>query len=292
MEMTLLRGDCLAMLRLIPDNHFDSIVTDPPYHIDSIQNRFGKAGAAPAQFGTDGAFRRASAGFMGKTWDGGDIAFRVETWREILRVLKPGGHLAAFGFSRNYHHMAVAIEQAGFEIRDSLMWIYGSGFPKAADMGKQIEAEQWQGWKTMLKPAHEPIVLARKPLAEKTVARNVLQHGVGALNIDGCRIGERYPANVMHGGVDLPPYFYCAKAPKAERAGSKHPTVKPLALIQWLCRLITPPSGKVLDPFAGTGTTLEAAILEGFNPTGIEMTPEYWPDIERRLERAKKNRCL
>jgi site-specific DNA-methyltransferase (adenine-specific) len=236
MNIDLRQGDCLEVLKTIPDNSVDSVVVDPPYHLTSIVKRFGKEGSAPAQFGTDGAYSRASKGFMGKEWDGGDIAFRTDVWSECLRVLKPGGHLLSFSHSRTYHRMAVAIEDAGFEIRDSIMWIYGSGFPKSHNIGKAIDKIQgnerevvgknvsiqfkekgiqqkkeygesdgmfgvyghniditkgnsdYEGWGTALKPAHEPICMARKPLSEKSIAENVLKWGTGGINIDGCRI--------------------------------------------------------------------------------------------------------
>ena len=177
----LLNDDCLvAMQKLIDDGvQVDSIVTDPPYHLQSIVDRFGKEGSAPAKHGTDGAFARASKGFMGQEWDGGDIAFRKETWELALKLLKPGGHLLAFSASRNYHRMAVAIEDAGFEIRDQLMWLYGSGFPKSHNLG--------DGWGTALKPAHEPIVMARK-FIEGTNKNNREKYGTGGINIDGCRV--------------------------------------------------------------------------------------------------------
>jgi site-specific DNA-methyltransferase (adenine-specific) len=188
--MLLLNGDCIEeMQKLIDDGvQVDSVVTDPPYHLTSIVKRFGKEDSAPAQFGTDGAYARASKGFMGKEWDGGDIAFRPETWELALKLLKPGGHLLAFSASRNYHRMAVAIEDAGFEIRDQMMWLYGSGFPKSQNVG--------DGWGSALKPAHEPIVMARKQLSEKSIKENVLKHGTGAINIDGCRVegnDAKYP---------------------------------------------------------------------------------------------------
>ena len=236
----LLNDDCLvAMQKLIDDGaQVDSIVTDPPYHLQSIVDRFGKEDSAPAQHGTDGAFARASKGFMGQEWDGGDIAFRQETWELALKLLKPGGHLLAFSASRNYHRMAVAIEDAGFEIRDQLMWLYGSGFPKSHNIGKGVDKKlgnkrevvktiergdvqtaidkgvgytadpanknnkavfgygtetvtkghsEWEGWGTALKPAHEPIVMARKPI-EGSIVDNVLKHGTGGINIDGCRV--------------------------------------------------------------------------------------------------------
>ena len=399
-------GDCLEKLAELPDCSIDSVVTDPPYHLTSIVKRFGGASAAPAQEGTAGLYARASRGFMGKQWDGGDIAFRVELWAQVLRVLKPGGHMFAFSGTRTYHRMACAIEDAGFEIRDQFGWAYGSGFPKSHDVSKGIdkmlgferekvrvvapknppnlvggvdsdgdrpwrvkamengfheaasdeaasdeaasdeaasdEAAGWQGWGTAVKPAWEPICLARKPLAEKSVAANVLKFGTGALNIDGCRVetnedwgprGEakglgglnafgwslnkagrsglhsrgRFPANIVHDGSDevlavfpetgpansgakqtpkrgtvafgdfagrnvivgyddagssAARFFYSAKADAEDRLGSKHPTVKPVDLMRWLCRLVTPKGGLVLDPFAGTGTTGEAAFLK------------------------------
>ena len=386
-------------MNAMPPESIDAIVTDPPYGL----------------------------GFMGKKWDG--LPPSLEWAEACYRVLKPGGHIAAFGGTRTWHRLAVAIEDAGFEMRDSLAWLYGSGFPKSHDVSKGIdklagaerervelvggalnsgtangwngssahsataplagtrqvntpatpEAAQWDGWGTALKPAFEPIVLARKPLAEKTVARNVLAHGTGAINIDGCRIegepvrienyastgpqgmmshghgggaghaGEertaristsgRWPANVLldhhaaawvdeqsgdrpgfatqtdltvnteddgeiYGkglGVKAPGvrqgfndsggasrFFYSAKAPKSERPnvdGVQHPTVKPLAIMRWLIRLVTPPGGTVLDPFAGSGTTIEAAIIEGFDPVGIEMEADYLPLIQHRIDR-------
>lgn len=224
-QIRLFNDDCLKALKELPDNSVDSVITDPPYHLTSIVKRFGKEGSAPAQFGTDGAFKRASKGFMGKEWDGGDISFRTEIWEECLRVLKPGGHLLSFSHSRTYHRMAVAIEDAGFEIRDQIMWVYGSGFPKSHNIGKAIDKLQgndrevvgeriadditggnfitskpdkmiqitkgnspYEGWGTALKPAHEPIVMARKPF-KGSVAENVLKYGTGGINIDESRIG-------------------------------------------------------------------------------------------------------
>jgi site-specific DNA-methyltransferase (adenine-specific) len=402
-------GDCREVLASLPDCSVDSVVTDPPYEL----------------------------GFMGKAWDGSGIAYSVEMWAEVLRVLKPGGHLCAFGGTRTYHRMACAVEDAGFEIRDSLHWVYGSGFPKSLDVSKAIDkaagaerevvgkapyssakmkagdchvgnldadrivadittaatdaAKQWEGWGTALKPAHEIIVLARKPLIG-TVAANVLTHGTGALNIDGARVGYaseadqqrmsagvdsirerggviegswknssdlsganpasergRWPANVIFdteagalldeqsgvsrsgqnrqdrgkGGIwaegnGVPcgpqhgdtggasrfftaiewepeidaPFRYIAKPSKQERTcegtvSGSHPTVKPLALMRWLVRLVTPPGGTVLEPFAGSGTTLMACVLEGFNGIGIEMTDEYLPIIEGRVRWAQ-----
>ena len=410
-------GDNQLILPTLPDNSVDSIVTDPPYEL----------------------------GFMGKTWDATGIAYNVDLWRECLRVLKPGGHLLAFSGSRTYHRMAVAIEDAGFQIRDQIMWVYGSGFPKSLNISKAIdkaagaerevigqklharkgvasaeersvvgagafgearmgditapataEAEVWDGWGTALKPAHEPIVLARKPLVG-TVANNVLVHGVGGINIDGCRVESqdsfgggtkgtsgfaagyehdgwvagsslgRFPANFIHDGSDevleLFPdtkggtwnttkgarhfnndgeptgyatskqdsstgsaarFFYCAKANKKDRnegleaftpriineitpPGTKgsqspragagrngatlnyHPTVKPTDLMRYLCRLVTPPNGTVLDPFTGSGSTGKAALLEGFNFIGIEQSEEYAAIAQARIEHVATN---
>ena len=378
---TIIHGDALEVLKGIPADSFDSCVTDPPYGL----------------------------GFMGKAWDKSGIANNVDLWREVLRVLKPGAHLLSFGGSRTYHRMACAIEDAGFEIRDQIMWIYGSGFPKSLDVSKAIDkaagavrevvgfdpvaakraaavgtnafgdykgqtgdvtatatdaAKQWEGWGTALKPAHEPICVARKPF-KGTVAENVLQHGTGAINVDGCRIetqqsrpliiskngdskacfGQglnnswqdpagtilgRFPANVIHDGseevvgmfpespgaiADVPlnsrktkdvygkydhnsgmpargdngsaaRFFYCAKASRDERGpGNNHPTVKPLALIQYLVKLVTPPGGIVLDPFCGSGTLGIAAGKLGMKWQGIELNPKYIEIAERRIER-------
>jgi hypothetical protein len=471
--VTLHHGDCLDVLRTLPDASVDAVVTDPPYGL----------------------------GFMGREWD--DLPPGREWAEECLRVLKPGGHLLAFGGTRTWHRLACAIEDAGFEVRDSIAWMYGSGFPKSLDVSKAIDkmrtedrapvdavrswlndrrlaagfshdavnrhfghasngggsssawmtnptsrslptwdqwqelkrlfgfgddmdaevwrlngrkgkpgdnwearevvgmyaqsdprlqswaemqgnergtakemrgaattpdAERWQGWGTALKPAHEPIVVARKPLAG-TVAQNVLAHGTGALNVDGCRIAGakpdttrgasiiatstnspfggqgrilddgrgRWPANVIldesqadaldemsgerpgavsngsktaeglngsstfkiHEREQVPGYgdtggasrfFYVAKADASERVrvkGTAHPTVKPLALMRWLVRLVTPPGGTVLEPFAGSGTTVEACILEGFHCVAIEREADYLPLIVQRINRRR-----
>ena len=414
----LLLGDCRERLKELPDCSVDSIVTDPPYEL----------------------------GFMGKSWDASGVAYDVELWQECLRVLKHGGHLLSFGGSRTYHRMACAIEDAGFQIRDQIMWVYGSGFPKSLNISKAIdkaagaerkvvglghggtglglmdksstiggdflittpataEAKEWDGWGTALKPAHEPIVLARKPLVG-TVANNVLKHGVGGINIDGCRVetddfsdmttetfsgkkkglgtwnaddkgifdagrrggwidgvpSGRFPANFIHDGskevLELFPdtkggtwnttkgarhfnndgeptgyatsksdsstgsaarFFYCAKASKKDRnegldefpdqlgcsleggndkrngdrsqlqpTKNHHPTVKPTDLMRYLCRLITPSNGTVLDPFTGSGSTGKAAVLEGFNFIGVEQSEEYIAIAKARIESATK----
>jgi DNA modification methylase len=415
-DYEILAGDCREVMATFEAESVDSIVSDPPYGLSAAKNS-GKS---------------SRGGFMGKKWDHGVPG--VEFWTEALRVAKPGAHLLAFGGTRTYHRLACAIEDAGWEIRDCVMWVYGSGFPKSHDVSKAIdkaagaerevvgynekvniysdrhafrarqvgdpygkspitsaatpEAKQWAGWGTSLKPAHEPVIVARKKLIG-TVAQNVLRHGTGGLNIDSCRIPSgdaertgctdrsdctqtaygtgwqksgttppagRWPANVIHDGSDevvglfpqtglskgvaqfkthttyqwskshadatVEPqsgteigygdtgsaarFFYCAKASKADRdegcegLGSRfaptmgngigdkehdpdtatpkrnhHPTVKPTALMRYLCRLVTPPGGVVLDPFMGSGSTGKAAMLEGFRFIGIEREAEY-----------------
>jgi DNA modification methylase len=402
MTYQILLGNNLDILPTLPDNSVDSIVTDPPYEL----------------------------GFMGKKWDSSGIAYSVELWQQCLRVLKPGGHLLAFSGSRTYHRMVVAIEDAGFEIRDMISWISNKTFPKSLNIGKAIdkvagakrtilgidkvrgnspsmmgrtdptnpeydgstvgvgttyitapateEAKQWDGWGTGLKPTVEPIAMARKPV-EGTVANNVLKWGTGGLNIDGSRIGYgsdydkkhqedirkgsgtffggngeskseqvtmqgRWPANIIldpytaelldeqsglssskaanrglrysgnHGGLagqnkeykegtdgirgftdsgGASRFFYVAKASKRDRnegleASNTHPTVKPTTLMEYLIKLVTPPGGVVLDPFTGSGSTGKAAILQGFDFIGIEMTQEYLPIIEGRLKHAEQ----
>jgi len=399
----LLEGNCLDRLKDLDDNSIDSVVTDPPYGLS----------------------------FMGKKWDY-DVP-SVDLWREVFRVLKPGGHVLSFGGTRTYHRMVVAIEDAGFEIRDQVQWLYGSGFPKSHDISKAIDkaagesrateykpnfknndygkgmgggewnapseppksadAKRWQGWGTALKPANEPICLARKPLEKGlTVAENVLKYGTGALNIDASRIGfaneadakagrserpttskgfqaytegehdaldrsdrshitGRWPANIIldetaaemldaqsgesksqgggkkagvkygsimgkvsdkdigsegyygdTGGASR--FFYVAKASKKERnAGlermqdgvvtgernnsaqaNHHPTVKPIKLMEYLCRMITPPNGIILDPFMGSGSTGVAAVKLGYIFVGIEMSEEYFEIAEKRIK--------
>ena len=286
----IVNADCIEDLKTIEDNYFDSVVTDPPYHLTSIAKRF--TNSTEAKYGKDGSFKRLTKGFVGHEWDGGDIAFTTDLWKEVYRTIKPGSVLLAFAATRNYHRMAVAIEDSGFEIFDMINWIYGSGFPKR---------------KNLLKPAHEPIVMARKGVNKD-------------LNLDECRVGDeeidtsknrrntqaeqifkggwtgkeggeivkgRWPANVIHDGLEeeWAKYFYCSKASKKEKGDTKHPTVKPLELMRYLVKLITPKDGIVLDPFAGTGTTGEACILEGRNYYLIEKTKEYIPDIENRINK-------
>lgn len=410
--MQLIRADSRLALDLMNENSIDSSVTDPPYALTSIVKRFGKPGAAPAKKGADGRFARVGAGFMGQKWDTGEVAHDPDFWAKVLRVLKPGAHLVAFGGTRTYHRLATAIEDAGFEIRDMVAWTYGSGFPKSHDAG--------EGRGTALKPAQEPMVLARKPLIG-TVAANIDAFGTGAINIDSCRVptdevligsgqppfqfgGDnhrpyfddvvarganpsplgRWPANLIHDGSDevlaafpdasgqiadasrsssrktqnvygamtrgnrrdgeasadrryiteggtnfamLPGqrrgdqgsaarFFYCAKASKADRnegcdalpdqpggmrsensgqhitrrdggdpgpVKNNHPTVKPTALMAYLCRLVTPPRGIVLDPFMGSGSTGKAAIREGFQFIGIEREEAYFRIAQARI---------
>ena len=375
-------GDCLEVMATLDAASVDAIVSDPPYGLS----------------------------FMGKGWDHGVPG--AEFWTEALRVAKPGAHLLAFGGTRTYHRLACAIEDAGWEIRDCVMWVYGSGFPKSHDVSKAIDkaagaepiktgkfkrasiqrngtdetwdagafashpedtkqveitepateaARQWSGWGTALKPAWEPIIVARKPLVG-TVAENVLTHGTGGINVDGCRVGTtkdvpasestrsgymkgwngghsagdgfnpnvgRWPANLIHDGSEevvgltgsAARFFYCAKASKADRAegceglpqtikqsvahgdkrhgtlpytnepremkprprGNHHPTVKPTDLMRYLCRLVTPPGGVVLDPFTGSGSTGKGAVLEGFRFIGIEREAEYVEIAKARI---------
>ena len=286
----IVNADCIEHLKTIEDNYFDSVVTDPPYHLTSIAKRF--TNSTEAKYGKDGSFQRLSKGFVGHEWDGGDIAFTTDLWKEVYRTIKPGAVLLAFAATRNYHRMATAIENSGFEIFDMINWIYGSGFPKR---------------KNLLKPAHEPIVMARKGVNKP-------------LNLDECRVGDfeqdtsknrrntqeeqifkggwkgdkggevvkvRWPANVIHDGLeeDWSKYFYCSKASKKEKDDTNHPTVKPIDLMRYLVKLVTPKDGLVLDPFAGTGTTGEACILEGRNYYLIEKTKEYISDIKKRINK-------
>ena len=385
LRVELKHGDCIELMRELPDNSIDSIVTDPPYGLEFMGKEWDSPsqmiGAVSTLHGGLGRYKKGEkrTGYAQQMPEQFQVFSR--SWAaEALRVLKPGGHLLAFGGTRTYHRLAVAIEDAGFEIRDSMIWLYGSGFPKSHDVSKAIDkaagatrqriayeggiasgqanwgggghryvgtkvgntaitnpAQQWSGWGTALKPAHEPIVVARKPLIG-TVAENVLEWGVGAMNIDGCRIGNevlpairagqaqigtfertnmvtpertgRWPANVVlshtvfcddtcaegcpiaeldkqNEGASR--FFYVAKASKRERPkvdGVAHPTVKPLALMRWLVRLVTPPNGTVLEPFAGSGTTIEAALLEGFSVLAFEKTADYLPLIRERIRRT------
>lgn len=417
-------GDNIEVMRKMPDNSIDAIITDPPYALTPKKG--------------------AKGGFMGKLWDAEVPS--VDFWREAWRVLKPGGHILSFGGTRTYHRMVVNIEDAGFEIRDQIMWLYGSGFPKSHNIGKAIDKLQgnerevvggviqprmnndygkvnhnerklkeleitkgqseFEGWGTALKPANEPICLARKPLSEKSVAENVLKWRTGGLNIDGCRVGTsdedlqgmirikgtnikgqsivgakgdytppmpnsegRFPANIIfdetaaemldeQSGILIQSYatdkstggwseglvlnntkktksykgpnggasrfFYQAKVSKKERnlgldefeekenkitnyhdftrldgtykaipkMKNTHPTVKPINLMTYLCRLITPTGGVILDPFMGSGSTGIAALLEGFDFVGIDMTEDYVKIAEARIKNFEKYRDL
>ena len=360
MTVRIINGDCRSEMASLAASgvRVHAVVTDPPYHLTT--GKKGGTGAASLNPNSPAGRSRIGTGFMGKVWDGGDIAFQPDTWRAAFDLMLPGAHLVAFGGTRQWHRMACAIEDAGFEIRDNLAWVYGSGFPKSMDVGKALP--EWAGWGTALKPAFEPIVLARKPLAG-TVAGNVLAHGCGGLNIDACRIaapdgvpifqgrddptlntfgnglngsnrtGEvgsgRWPANLIHDGSEeveaafaafgektsgskrggqygrdkgvhdggqrqdgvscfadsgsASRFFYTAKADAADRAGSKHPTVKPTNLMRWLVQLITPPGGTVLDPFAGSGSTGLAADQLGFNAILIEQDATFVDDIRRKI---------
>lgn len=297
--------------------------------------------------------------WSGNSWDGGDIAHDPEFWAMVLDVMKPGAYVAAFSSTRTGHRQACAMEDAGFVMHPMLGWAFGSGFPKAHNAAKAIdkqlgveestEAEQWLGWAyggQSLKPAFEPIYLAQKPFSEKNGALNILKHGVGAVNLDGCRVGGdggRHPANLLHDGSEevvgmfpqskgqlgkssdssrskvntygVPsdngkvyeprndegsasrffscfppesdPLFYAPKASKTDRAGSRHPTVKPQSLMQWLCRLITPPGGLILDPFAGSGSTGQAAVTQGFRSIMMEQDETFLQDIRNRMNGIK-----
>lgn len=185
MQQRVIHGDCTAVLRDLAHERMlvDAVVTDPPYHLASIVSRLGAPDAAPIQSGATGVYARSSQGFMGQQWDGGDVAFRIDTWRRVFEVMKPGAHLIAFAATKGYHRMVCAIEDAGFEIRDMVPWLYGTGFPKSHNLDGS-----WEGWGTGLKPAIEPVVLAQKPISETSIEANVRRWGVGALNIDACRI--------------------------------------------------------------------------------------------------------
>lgn len=198
MKYNLYNDDCIKVLKTFDENSIDTCITDPPYHLASIVKRFGKAGSAPAKFGKDGAFQRSSRGFLGQEWDGGDISFDPNTWKEVYRVLKPGGMLLSFGGTRTYHRMVCAVEDAGFSIRDCIVWVHGQGLPKSQNIGKNTGRAEWDGWGTNLKPSCELIAVAQKPI-DKTYAHNALTWGVAGYWIDGGRIktDEAIPINVL-----------------------------------------------------------------------------------------------
>jgi DNA modification methylase len=312
-KATIFNGNNMDSLKCLPDNSVDSIVTDPPYGLS----------------------------FLGKKWDH-DVP-SVDFWKEIFRVLKPGGYVLSFGGTRTYHRMVVNIEDAGFEIRDQIMWIYGQGFPKSHDLGKAVDkiqgnnridlgvspnsrksvkkndtiyldkknirltkgCSEFEGWGTALKPANEPICVARKPLSEKTVALNALKHGTGGLNIESSKIGDeysdkRFPSNVIIDEVageeigDPRKFFYCPKVSKNERNFGDdenrniHPTVKPVDLMRYLIKLVTPKNGLVLDPFMGSGSTGVGALIEGFQFIGMEMDNGYFEIAKKRIQHFEK----
>lgn len=206
MPQRVIHGDCTEALRDLARAGMlvDSVVTDPPYHLASIVARLGSADAAPIQSGATGVYARGSKGFMGQQWDGGDIAFRPSTWRRVFDVMKPGAHLVAFSATKGYHRMVCAIEDSGFEIRDMVPWLYGTGFPHSHN-----QDGEWEGWGTNLKPAIEPIVLVQKPISEGSIAANLARWGVGAINIDACRIhsedaqGGSYLVKRFAAGADV-----------------------------------------------------------------------------------------
>jgi DNA modification methylase len=296
-------AESLDFLRSLPSNSIDSIITDPPYGLKFIK---------------------------GWKYDVPSVAL----WEECERVAKPGAHLLSFSGTRTYHRICVNIEDGDFEIRDQLLWVYGSGFPKSKNIGKALEGGEWDGWGTGLKPSFEPIIMARKKVIN-TVTENVSIYGTGGLNIDACRVGDgsdktpggckgsnrlhdggitkrspvdftkgRWPGNLMHDGSpevvsEFPGkdkksksrFFYCPKASKKDRTMSgevenDHPTVKPSALMRYLCRLITPPNGIILDPFSGSGSTGCAALLEGFRFIGCDIKEEYVNIARERIGKA------
>ena len=423
--MTIVVGDCREVLAGCEPETFHAVICDPPYELTS------KHGQRSPQYGEGGKrnYGETSGGFMGMRWDATGVSFDPETWRAVYRVLKPGGYMLAFSGTRTSHRMVCAIEDAGFEIRDSIAWLTGQGFPKSLDVMKAIHAtetnggsspqrrrqaamgdayelgetygksgtersmtgvrspsipikgdvsdraREWDGWGTALKPSHEPICVARKPLSERTVAANVMAHGTGAINVNGCRIeatDERKPVtgfanrNLLkrnaqandrpwmvaadpdesgavqpHALGRWPPnvamdedvaeqigpvsrFFYQSKASRAERnagldgmperftatmnngiggrehdpdeprayTANHHPCIKPVALMRWLVRMVTPPGGHILDPFLGSGSTGVAAALEGFAFTGIEQDAEYAEIARRRIAHAGSQPAL
>lgn len=444
MKYKLVQGDNLETLKRMPDNSIDAVVTDPPYGLGKEQDM----NKVLKDWLEKGYSEIKGKGFMGKEWDA--YVPQPLFWKEVFRVLKPGGHILAFYGTRTYDIGVMAMRLAGFEIRDSIQWIYGSGFPKSHNIGKAIDKlqgnerevvgyqhrgnsvntdfmsggnnitkgnSQYEGWGTALKPAQEPIVLARKPLSESSIAENVLKWGTGGINIDGTRIGNdtimtnmkntkgglynlgnedrtneventfnegRFPANIIfecicdevikgekgersgakdnygvkegghwgqgrqirgadyndkgdiHTNPDCPcrlldtqskgtsRFFYQAKVSKKERnmgldhfedkiktslqvtmadgiipeshnrfssvVKNNHPTVKPISLMAYLCRLITPPGGTILDPFTGSGSTGIAALLEGFNFVGMELDADYMKIAEERIKNFESYR--
>lgn len=312
-SVRLFRGDSAQVLRrLIADGvKVHSIVCDPPYYLESVAKRFGKKGSAAAKFGSDGRFSRQSRRFMGETWDSADdggyrIAHDPEFWKLCYDILLPGGFCLAFSSASTGHRQAVAMEDAGFIHHPFHAWVYGSGMPKAHSVVRHdpslVEYDGWYHGKGTIKPALEPVYFCQRPPSEKSNAANVAKHGVGAYNIEGCRVGDYWPANLMHDGsdqalscfpagedrffarFDSPVAYTRGKATDEDRAGSKHPTVKPVALMAHFVRMVTPKGGVVLDPFAGSGTTGEAALREGMSAILVEREAAYCADIIRRFE--------
>lgn len=242
----IIHGDCTAVLRDLARDAVlvDAVATDPPYHLASIVARLGQPDSAPIQSGVTGVYARSSSGFMGQQWDGGDVAFRPETWRRVYDVMKPGAHLVAFAATKGYHRMACAIEDAGFEIRDMIAWLYGTGFPKSHNLDGEHD-----GWGTALKPAIEPIVFAQKPISEGSIAANVARWGVGAINIDGCRVDA---ADQPVSGGATPPLRFGGQnsRPSHDMPSNRLPNEKPG---RWPANVIHDGSGEVLEAFAAYG---------------------------------------
>jgi DNA modification methylase len=265
-------GDAKALIpnTFLPPIH--AIVTDPPYHMESTVSRFSKPDSAPPK---GGVYNRTAKNFIGEDWDAGNIAFDPAFWILCKEKMVPGGHLLAFSSTKRYHKLCDALEKAGFEIRDQIGWLYGTGFPKR---------------KEFLKPAWEPIVVARSPMEYSTAKENVKIHGTGILNIEAAsKFHNRYPANLItDGSIDdvHAEYFYCAKPSKSEKFGD-HPTQKPLTLMRYLVNLVRPfhvDNPVILDPFSGSGTTLHAAIIEGFDAYGFDKSKKYVHNMHERLE--------
>jgi site-specific DNA-methyltransferase (adenine-specific) len=320
MHYEVLHGDCRKFTRKMEPDHFDSCVTDPPYGVS----------------------------YLGRKWDKNAPGLRY--WQRIIRVMRPGAIALVFGSTREWHRVACAMEEAGFTMRDTIVWLHGRGMPKGLDVSRTIdkelgverkvvgkkkaagptpitrgirgeklaiddtvatseEAQAWDGWYTTLAPAWDPILVMQKPITG-TITKNILQHGTGAINVDGCSVDEKWPGNVVLDGIAASMlggpmrFFFCARATQQERnAGLKgmplkatgsdmsakgapnfHPTVKPLALMRWLVRLVTPPGGLVLDPFCGSGSTGCGAVQEGRSFVGIEREEEFCAIARRRIE--------
>lgn len=246
MTVRVIHGDCTKVMRDLARDGLlvDGVCTDPPYHLASIVSRLGQPDSAPIQSGATGVYARGSKGFMGQQWDGGDVAFRPETWRRVFDVMKPGAHLVAFAATKGYHRMACAIEDAGFEIRDMLAWLYGTGFPKSHNLDGD-----WEGWGTALKPGIEPIVFAQKPISESSIEANMRRWGCGAINIDASRVpADDQPVS----GGDTPIMAFSGQnsRPAHERVSNRIPSEK---LGRWPANVCHDGSDEVLDAFAAYG---------------------------------------